>query len=328
MWDSVRNAQIFIPSSQPVALSKNRLNKEVYRIIYPFHLIFLVLCSSKYTVKYNFILKDGVLRKIVSFLSVCFVVIVSSCYMFLEKYTAYINNVQSIKIIFFIFHGVLILYCIANIMLFSMNIALSKQNIELILKIQLVHTNIDFSKSSKNFIIWNWIYLIIFLVIDLAISSSYYVTYYEQDVVDALGYLCNYLFAVFDMNVIYACRLITLLRKYLNKWSKVILKLSDGVNNRNCGQLFEIYDNIIRAFQLYKTVFQVVVSSLLTIAVAIDSFVHTFKQISCWCHVPLQILSTTVNIFSRNLGFIESRLQIITDTAESVNEVIFVLLSL
>ncbi|XP_063897727.1 uncharacterized protein LOC135118785 [Helicoverpa armigera] len=83
-------------------------------------------------------------------------------------------------------------------------------------------------------------------------------------------------FLAFDLDLVYAIRVIVLLRKYLKEWVQMVSRLNyDQDDGYDCVKLFKIYQNILQAFELYKAV-----SQFLVMLMNVFGIVWLFKDLS------------------------------------------------
>lgn len=74
-------------------------------------------------------------------------------------------------------------------------------------------------------------------------------------------FICDLMYTALDLNLVYTIRVMQLFTKYLDEWRKYIVMMNDEhENDEYCNQLFKTYRNILEAYKLYKTIFQVLVS--------------------------------------------------------------------
>ena len=147
-------------------------------------------------------------------------------------------------------------------MLFILDIMHKRNNVLLILKIQTIHKKINISKSIRSYIIWNWISILTTIFCEMILCFYHYGSVNASNIGEfALDWICDIMFITFDIHLVVAIRIIILFRKYVDEWVKDILKLNyEQENDKQCVQLFEIYQHILKAYNLYKVIFNVLVS--------------------------------------------------------------------
>ena len=254
-----------LPKQSFKVLPNNRIEKEFKEIVRSFNLPLRILLSSKYDVHNNHIYPNQSKCQLV--LSFCRMLFFNSMCLFRMYSTLsssmFVNSATTEDVVFYF---VLILFTIAHsfsfTMLFIIDIVHKYNNVSLILKIQTVHKSIDFSKSLPTYVIWNWISILITISADIFITAGFYSKLHGLNIVIyLLNMLNDSLFFAFDINLMIATRVIVLLRKYLEEWIVDVLRTNNEQDNdEHCHQLLETYQNILEAYNLYKTIYQVLVS--------------------------------------------------------------------
>lgn len=229
-------------SSHPVeVLLNNRLEKEVYSIIYPFNYMLTPVFSSKFNSQDNYITPNGKTYHVLMFISV--LLVNAMClYRLVSGGAGNELFIDDNIIILFINLSYYMYYSFGFTMIFILTVAHTHSNIVLVLRIQMIHKSIDFSKSIRNFIIWNWILLLIVISINIIMFVMYYSLSDYLNFVDfTFDLFSDLMFTTFDINFVYAIRLITLLRKYLEEWIKQIMTINDEQeNDKYCMKLFAV----------------------------------------------------------------------------------------
>ncbi|KAF9800102.1 hypothetical protein SFRURICE_016979 [Spodoptera frugiperda] len=141
----------------------------------------------------------------------------------------------------------------------------------LILSIQELYKSIDFGERRKNFVIWNWISVLMIFIFDVLVTIIFYANYQRFDVVNLIS---DCLVIKFDMVFFHSYRMLALLTMYLEEWTKCVQTLNnefnEEINEFRCKKLLKSYDNILKSYELFKKVFQI--SALFYI---MDSFGRT-----------------------------------------------------
>ena len=254
-----------IPSFR--VLPNTRLEKEVQRIVQSFNVALHIFISSKYDIRNNNIYSRGWKYQLVSFCVTLFLCAIPIYRFFIDDaYNTHLKQSEYYfyaltEIIYFAVHSI----CLT--ILFILGIVHNNNYVSLILEIQTIYKSIDFSKSIRSYIVWNWVSLFSSICVDIYLYSVFYIKFnlnYLSVIDNVLGYIFDVMFISFDVNYILAIRVIILLTKYLDEWSKDVLNLNDlHENNELCTKLIKIYLNIVKTFNMYTTIFQVLVSLLL-----------------------------------------------------------------
>ncbi|KAF9800841.1 hypothetical protein SFRURICE_009315 [Spodoptera frugiperda] len=163
------------------------------------------------------------------------------------------------------------------IMTFVLDSVHRYDNVFLILGIQNINRNINISNSISSYIIWNWIFLIAIISINMYICVTFYTLYLNVSFTKIMVQIpIDYMFFVFDVSYVICIRFIVLLKKYLDEWVEIVLKIKDRrVNDdEQCLKLFRLYQNILMVYNLYKDIYE-----LLTLSHVVDKFVRTLLSL-------------------------------------------------
>ena len=244
-------------------LPKNRIEKQVQKIVHSFNFALHLFFSSKYYVQNNHIYPKGKKYLLLSF----------CCMLFMNVLYIYVafsidatdlnmkqaeNNVIVVLGVFCYF-----IQAICFTVLYILDIVHRNNNVFFILEIQNIHEDIYSKKSMQSYVIWNWVSLLTFISLDIYMHIIYFT--YRMNLPftkEVLQFFCDIMSIVFDVNYIIAIRFIILLKKYLDEWILEILA-SDFCENSNerCRKLLRVYQNILKAYDMYKIIFQVLVST-------------------------------------------------------------------
>ena len=253
-----------LPGTSFEVLLKNRLDIEVHKIAQSFNFVLNLLLASKYSVRDSHIYPRDKTYQLFAFS--CAVLVNSLC--IYRTYSVditdiYMKNLESKLLqLFAVFY--FITYLIGFTTMFILDLVHKNNYVLLIMMIQTVHRSIDFSRSIRSFISWNWITTISIIFINIFISAVYYSSAYYDYVIDIVcDYIADIMFTTLDINLVIATRIITLLKKYLGEWIQEIHKMNDVHENyEQCIKMFGKYKNIMKVYELHKKIFQVLVSSL------------------------------------------------------------------
>ena len=244
-------------------LPKNRIGKQVQKIVHSFNFALHLFCSSKYYVQNNHIYPRGKKYLLLSF---CCMFLMNVLYLYVAfsidatdlnmKQTE--NNMISVLGSFCYFIQA---FCFT--MLYILDIVHRYNNIFFILEIQNIHEDIYAKKSMQSYIIWNWVSLLTFISLDIYIHIIYFMYRINLPFTTvSLQFFCDIMSIIFDVNYIIAIRFIILLKKYLDQWILEILASDvEENNNEHCQKLLKVYQNILKGFEMYKRIFQILVST-------------------------------------------------------------------
>lgn len=246
-----------ITKNKPIEfLISNCLNKDVQKMFYPLDLMNKLFFSSRYDVRDNFVTPNGKIYHITKF-SIAMSVLTFFLYQALNsnyKIGAGLDD-SAVIMVFVIF--ITIVYYGGFTLLLFLNFKHANKNVFFILTIQMIYEEIDYKKRVQNFILWNWFSILSAVGINMFMLLLYY---YFLNHLDSIEFFCDFVFITFDIHLVYAIRIIILLKEFLEIWSTDILSMSyDEENYEKCEIMFSVYKNILRAFNLYKTLYQVLV---------------------------------------------------------------------
>lgn len=235
-------------SKSPVEfLLDNYITNDIQNIFYPFRFLQILLISPKFRIKDNFIYPNEKRTNIslAVFFAVLFII-----YMNKSIYNTAMAKIETFHILLIYFFYI---YFFASVsVVFGYNILHGHNNVLLILTIQRIHLNINIGeKCTKYLILWNWICCLSTFFCCIMLTVCFYITYNSHT---KTVYICvDYLIISVDLNLIYAIRIIILLKMYLSKFIDNNL-LTDNLLH-NFQKDFDIYQNCIQAYDLVKKIF-------------------------------------------------------------------------
>lgn len=230
---------------------ENKLDKDIQRIIRPFNIILSIFFSSKFKIRDNHITESQKKYHLIIFFLVSFFNVICINVMFSKRDSKdQIDFDLKSETVF------LVLYSICYILLVTCNIIHSSTNVSLILKIQDIHRTININKNIKSFITWNWIFFFL-LFCDYILTS---IVYTRMDINHFVDVSADLFTLAFNFNLLYGIRLMSLLVKYLEEWTKNIQIMEAGDNNVYCNKLYVSYRNILEAYKLHSKIFRLLVS--------------------------------------------------------------------
>lgn len=251
-----------IPKSSDQVLTNNELDKEVQRIAKSLNFAFHLFFSSKYCVKRNRIYPIGNKYLLYSFSLILFI----NALCIYRALTIDISDGKMRHFENFFIRIFCVIYYIDHVVnfinLFILDFVHRNNYVTLILRIQSIHKDIDFNKNIGSYIIWNLISILTTIFCDVFIYGIYCVFFSNINLVELIiDVICDAMYTAFDLKYVVAMLFIILLKNYLEEWIKDILMLhNSSENNEKCTKLHRTYQNIITAYNLYKTIFQISVS--------------------------------------------------------------------
>lgn len=235
------NTVVNIHGRRENELLKNTVDKDIQSMLLPLNSSQIMFLQFKYLIKNNRIRSNTLLT---TSLSICGVLL----FVMLHSYGAY--TLYSSGNAKFVYLRYVILFesglnCSAYFGYFIANLINAKSNKEFVLTIQEVHRFIKEKRTSTAFLIGNWISVILIYFVYLLVIIS------GNTLVEGMDYdkpLRIFSTAFLDTNIIYAIRLIIILKNKVILWNDRLLKM------------FKVYAQISHCYQLYKFCFRYVVS--------------------------------------------------------------------
>ncbi|PZC79298.1 hypothetical protein B5X24_HaOG200995 [Helicoverpa armigera] len=249
------------PDSSFRVLKDDRLDKELQHIVRPINFALHLFFSSKFDVRYNHIYPIGTKYRLLTF---CYTMIMI-IFCIYEIFT-FDNLVEAAfdyqKILVKFLHIVYFtLYVVQFLTWFVLDNVQTQNIVSFILMIQVIHRGIGCSTEFRSFVIWNWISLFSVLCVNLIIHIIYYIFLDDlSNMTTFIAFLLDILYISLDVNYAVAVSFIRLIEKYLEIWTKEVLKMNaEKENGEQRRKLLKIYHNIMDVYDLYKTIFQYLV---------------------------------------------------------------------
>ena len=247
-------------SCKVTVMTDNSIDEDVQRMLLPLNLLHNILLSPKYRIKNNFIQPNSLITSIVSmFGTIAF----SSLYL----YRIYDLHYEKVKrrythVIYIFSYFDFVLFSIASVINYNVDVLKTKRNISFVLKFQNVHRFLNDKEKFNRFIILNWISIIS--------TSGFYmfsIIYTSVPLMLPLyDFVCGLVSMLLAVNVVYATRLVLLLRCKVNLWKVQAQKLQwmDHYDKDiYCKRMLQAYTNILECYDIYKSSFQFMVSLFL-----------------------------------------------------------------
>lgn len=234
------------------------VEKDVQSILSPLNVFQYFTLCPKYRIANNYIKPNSFFSNSLSLLgTLFFIVLVGSRLYILDACSEFHQLTLFLR--FSICYD-WIFYSIGFVINFVIGITQSKNAINFVLTFQNVHRFLNNDINTKCFIVWNWIivigflfsYVFFFTCSNIYLKLPYYYIYYSYTVIS------------FDINVIYAIRILRLLKYKVLLWeTKALgsLKIVTGSSEDNISkEMFKAYGNILECYNIYKKCFQHYVS--------------------------------------------------------------------
>lgn len=238
-------------------IRKKKLDANIKKIVLPFNIMLTAFNSSKYNISNGYMTPCRIKYHLSFFVIILFLNTLS----FINVYHLASKSVEAAIFIRIDFPFYLPFYAFNYLLLMICNIIHSSDNIFLVLKVQEIHRKCDIRKSFRYFIVCNWISVL--LVAPLVFSCFVFLSLYFD--LNLFELWCGFLMISYNLNVVYATRLMVLLRMYLAAWIEQIKNIErSGQGDLNIWrEMFNVYQNILKAYENYKICFRVLVSECL-----------------------------------------------------------------
>ncbi|KAH9640154.1 hypothetical protein HF086_018396 [Spodoptera exigua] len=278
-------------------LLNNKLEKEIQGLVYSFNFALKIFCASKYSVRNNRLYPRGNKYQFFAFCFTVFMGFICTYRMFTIDITdpnmseSENDTVNLLSVLYYF------LYTIGFTLMFILDSIHKQDNVFFFIEIQAIHLSVDFSKNMRSYIIFNWIYLFMIMFIDIYMYGSFFILYENSTWLETLSdFFCDAAFIIFDVNYVISIRIIILLKAYLDQWIREISIKDEQENEGRYLKLFGSYQHILKAYNLYKKIYRVLVT--------IHIFPYTFHYHSL---MSLYIVLFTSKRFTLSGGGVKSQ---------------------
>lgn len=227
--------------------TNNFSDKQFQKMFLPLRLLQHVLFLSSFHIDHNCIRPHNYFYHTISFIgTLSFVIFYSVNYfeMSFKKYCFFINVINT-------FNGYFLI--IAFIVFYCLNVIQRIDSAQMVLYIQKALRIINY-KHHRFFYIWNWVYVIIHFVIFCFGSVLY---------CDLQTICLLYTLIYFDVNISYGLRIMALIQDAMVTWiaefecyCKLGVEFGEEKYKEHLERLFDTYLDLVRAFGLFKRIFQ------------------------------------------------------------------------
>lgn len=244
-------------------LLNNIIDKNIQDFLLPLNYMQSCFVLKKYIISYNFITPNSLVYNMVSLLGLITV-------MFLHTYPFLTRKMINMKMSEFVLLSSifnLLFRNVSYIITYILNLTNGLNNLQLIIKIQRAHRIICIPENVfKSYIIWNWIHVLIKFPL-YTVNFLLFIYYMDLFNIYKMTYVISIMY--FDCNIIYASRLMKLLKFemiYLKEMIKKCSKINPEKGNEykykkiNCKKITQAYVDLISAFDIFKKVFRFSVS--------------------------------------------------------------------
>ncbi|PZC77043.1 hypothetical protein B5X24_HaOG200692 [Helicoverpa armigera] len=236
----------------------NKVDNDVQEMLYPLDFMQCLIFISKYHIRNNLIAPIGVITTFISMIAtMAFVVVHIYQTLFATSET---NSIASITTENITRYFSCVFYCSVFTINFIMCVIQTNKSIKFVLTYQKVHRFLKNSGSysyNNNYIIWNWVFVITAVIWHTS-TIVYCVVSIGYNFFVATCYM--YPIMLFDINMVYAMRIIKLLENEINIWNDVIKSRLHTQDENYCRDLLNIYVEILECYEIFKDCFQQSVS--------------------------------------------------------------------
>lgn len=240
-------------------LLNNFLDKDMQSMLLPLNLMQIFQFCPKYCIRDNFITPNSHFSQLLSvFGTLLYIsVLVYEIYNMYNKPNKFLSTTTP-----FISTNVnFVSNCLGFLLNLVLTISKTNENVLLILKIQEIYRFLNNKSSFKLFIISNWLAVMVFLV--WHICSTFFFCVMLDIPVHVI--LSSVILFSLDSHIVYAVRLIQFLKYQADLWNMRALQY-ERINHRDrqyyCEKLFLTYGNILDCYDIYKILYQQMVSKI------------------------------------------------------------------
>lgn len=246
-------------------LLRNYLDRKFQIMLAPLNFMQHICFNSKCHICDNFITPKTLTSNIVSFIGSAFFVVL----LLLKMFTMYRSgDMQLNSFLTFLTYFDVHFYAFGVFLNLFITVTQSDNFVAMILKMKDVHEVLNDEKQFRIIIIRNWLLLFIltifYAIINIILYNNFHLSdFYEGYYVNIIG--VNILWS-FDANILYAKGIILFIRYELELWIKEVQKYANDVNfdrDENIRlNVLQSYFDLLQAYELFKKVFQLMVSIL------------------------------------------------------------------
>lgn len=230
------------------------IDKNIQSILLPLNLLHNIMLCPKYAITNNNIHPNSLKFKLIGLCAAVFYSVIIGY----RTYEYHSNELlrSNFNFAYTLTYFDILFYTYSHFMNFILSVMQTKRNIIFVLNYQKVHRFFDTSTYFPSIQFWNWfsvLLIIIWHVVLLGANVSFGLPLYFV-VVDTIT-------LTFDVNVIYAIRLIRILKNNVALMNSKIKSLCDvQADQKLCNKLWKTYRNLLKCYDYYKGSYQQTVS--------------------------------------------------------------------
>lgn len=236
----------------------NAVDKDVQSVLLPLNLMQNVVCFPKYRIKHDIITPNSLFSNLVSIIAVVvaisvFTYSITSVY-FTQDYSESTAFLYGSCLYDFLF------YLLGFSINFVIGVVQTIKSINFVLTFQEVHRYLNCETSFNRFIIWNWIIVIFALCGHFVVVT----VFCKLSCIPCISIFACYMSIAFDVNMLYAIRIIKLLESKLILWSIHVINFEVSENTHresDSKKSFRAYVDLLECYSIHKDCFQLYVSN-------------------------------------------------------------------
>nr|WCC57862.1 gustatory receptor 49 [Papilio machaon] len=246
--------------------SKNNFLKKTYiqmdfeKLLFPLTLIQYIIFSPKYYLCHNYIRPNSIFTNLLIF---CVTVIVTLCFLYISFQYLFAQQVYFNDFLIFLYYFENITYALGYLLNVIFLIVQSRVNVELIIRVQMIFNNLTINnRTIRTILIANWIFcflLLLFYCMNVYVQIFHGFTTYFSIV------LSIFVLMPWDFNIVYAARIIYLLRKQTESWIRHFkdivnvknLRENDSLRSYRWQSIFKAYLSIIDAYSACEKITEI-----------------------------------------------------------------------
>ena len=242
--------------STSIKLISNRtVDKDVQSMFFPLNLMHFIILCPKYRIKHDIITPNSLISVFVSMI-MTLIAILTFVH---SSYVITLNISDHASVFLYWFNCAFV--CFGFALNFMIGLNLTKSNVQFVLMFQKVHRFINNQSGFNQIIIWTWIIVIM-------VFSSYVIvlTYLYANMSAKFSKVyAAYFFIIFDVNIVYAIRVIRLLENKVVLWNIREFNPLEIENIRGAKYSYKVlqaYAEILECYDIFKHNFQAFVRIL------------------------------------------------------------------
>ena len=239
-----------------ITILDNTVDKDVQSVLLPLNLMQHIILHPKYCIKHNVITANSIIAHFISMIAILIIILL---FIYFNYNLYYYQNLGSTTFMYVIGYYDFVYYSFGFTLNVVTGMVQTKKSVKFVLTFQKVHRVLNCEASLSNFIIWNWIIVIV------AVGGHFFglFIYCELSGLPNSGLFICYANIIFDINILYAIRIMKLLENEVVLWSIYVLNPQqiEGIDGENHSRkVFQAYVDLLECYGIHKDCFQKFVS--------------------------------------------------------------------